>query len=42
MNESAIFGILGELADRRRAVPEDVSVVSMVTSPQVAELATRR
>ncbi|GIF87767.1 LacI family DNA-binding transcriptional regulator [Catellatospora chokoriensis] len=39
MNESAIFGILGELANRRRAVPEDVSVVSMVTSPQVAELA---
>ena len=39
MNESAIFGILGELAIRRRAVPDDVSVVSMVTSPQVAELA---
>jgi DNA-binding LacI/PurR family transcriptional regulator len=39
MNESAIFGILGELALRRRVVPDDVSVVSMVTSPQVAELA---
>ncbi|MDG4820733.1 LacI family DNA-binding transcriptional regulator [Asanoa sp. WMMD1127] len=39
MNESAIFGILGELAVRGRAVPGDVSVVSMVTSPQVAELA---
>ncbi|MEV0458774.1 LacI family DNA-binding transcriptional regulator [Catellatospora methionotrophica] len=39
MNESAIFGILGELAIRHRAVPGDVSVVSMVTSPQVAELA---
>ncbi|GIF77503.1 substrate-binding domain-containing protein, partial [Asanoa siamensis] len=39
MNENAIFGILGELAVRRRAVPDDVSVVSMVTSPQVAELA---
>jgi DNA-binding LacI/PurR family transcriptional regulator len=39
MNENAIFGILGELAVRRRVVPDDVSVVSMVTSPQVAELA---
>ncbi|NES14982.1 LacI family transcriptional regulator [Micromonospora sp. PPF5-17] len=40
MNESAVFGILGELARRGLAVPGDVSVVSMVTSPQVAELAT--
>jgi DNA-binding LacI/PurR family transcriptional regulator len=40
MNESAVFGILGELANRGLAVPDDVSVVSMVTSPQVAELAT--
>ncbi|MFJ8582036.1 LacI family DNA-binding transcriptional regulator [Micromonospora sp. NPDC093277] len=40
MNESAVFGILGELAGRGLAVPGDVSVVSMVTSPQVAELAT--
>jgi DNA-binding LacI/PurR family transcriptional regulator len=39
MNETAIFGILGELAIRGRTVPADVSVVSMVTSPQVAELA---
>ncbi|GIF66136.1 LacI family transcriptional regulator [Asanoa ishikariensis] len=39
MNENAIFGILAELAVRRRAVPGDVSVVSMVTSPAVAELA---
>ncbi|WP_233563562.1 LacI family DNA-binding transcriptional regulator [Micromonospora musae] len=40
MNENAIFGILGELTNRGLAVPRDVSVVSMVTSPQVAELAT--
>ncbi|MEV0156238.1 LacI family DNA-binding transcriptional regulator [Micromonospora sp. NPDC050686] len=40
MNERAIFGILGELAGRGLTVPDDVSVVSMVTSPQVAELAT--
>lgn len=40
MNESAIFGILGELGRRGLSVPGDVSVVSMVTSPQVAELAT--
>ena len=40
MNETAIFGILGELTGRGLSVPDDVSVVSMVTSPQVAELAT--
>ncbi|GGL94530.1 LacI family DNA-binding transcriptional regulator [Micromonospora yangpuensis] len=40
MNESAVFGILGGLAAHGRTVPDDVSVVSMVTSPQVAELAT--
>ena len=40
MNENALFGILGELAARGLRVPEDVSVVSMVTSPQVADLAT--
>ncbi|SCF28224.1 transcriptional regulator, LacI family [Micromonospora matsumotoense] len=40
MNETAVFGILGELTARGLAVPDDVSVVSMVTSPQVAELAT--
>ena len=40
MNENAIFGILGELTNRGLTVPDDVSVVSMVTSPQVAELAT--
>jgi DNA-binding LacI/PurR family transcriptional regulator len=40
MNESAVFGILGELAVRGLSVPDDISVVSMVTSPQVAELAT--
>jgi DNA-binding LacI/PurR family transcriptional regulator len=40
MNENALFGILGELAGRGLRVPEDVSVVSMVTSPQVADLAT--
>jgi DNA-binding LacI/PurR family transcriptional regulator len=39
MNESALFGILGGLGDRGIRVPDDVSVVSMVTSPQVAELA---
>ena len=40
MNENAVFGILGELAGRGLSVPGDVSVISMVTSPQVAELAT--
>jgi DNA-binding LacI/PurR family transcriptional regulator len=40
MNESALFGILGGLGDRGLRVPDDVSVVSMVTSPQVAELAS--
>ncbi|HEY0697109.1 MAG TPA: LacI family DNA-binding transcriptional regulator [Micromonospora sp.] len=40
MNENALFGVLAELAVRGRTVPDDVSVVSMVTSPQVAELAT--
>jgi DNA-binding LacI/PurR family transcriptional regulator len=40
MNESAVFGILGELAERGLSVPGDISVVSMVTSPEVAELAT--
>ncbi|MFF3855801.1 LacI family DNA-binding transcriptional regulator [Micromonospora sp. NPDC002575] len=40
MNERAVFGILGGLARRGLTVPDDVSVVSMVTSPQVAELAT--
>jgi DNA-binding LacI/PurR family transcriptional regulator len=39
MNDPALFGILGALADRGRVVPDDVSVVSMVTSVQVAELA---
>jgi DNA-binding LacI/PurR family transcriptional regulator len=40
MNESALFGILGGLGDRGLRTPADVSVVSMVTSPQVAELAS--
>jgi DNA-binding LacI/PurR family transcriptional regulator len=40
MNENAVFGILGELAKRGSRVPDDISVVSMVTSPQVAKLAT--
>jgi DNA-binding LacI/PurR family transcriptional regulator len=40
MNENAIFGILGGLSTRGLRVPDDISVVSMVTSPQVAELAT--
>jgi DNA-binding LacI/PurR family transcriptional regulator len=40
MNESAVFGMLGELAERGLRVPDDVSVVSMVTSSPVAELAT--
>jgi DNA-binding LacI/PurR family transcriptional regulator len=40
MNENAVFGMLGELAHRRLRVPDDVSLVSMVTSPKVAELAT--
>jgi DNA-binding LacI/PurR family transcriptional regulator len=39
MNESAVFGILGELSNRGLSVPNDVSVISVVTSPQVAELA---
>ena len=40
MNESALFGVLGGLTDRGLRVPQDVSVVSMVTSEAVAELAT--
>jgi DNA-binding LacI/PurR family transcriptional regulator len=40
MNENAVFGMLGELAHRSLRVPDDVSLVSMVTSPKVAELAT--
>lgn len=40
MNENAIFGMLGELAHRGLRVPDDVSLVSMVTSPKVADLAT--
>lgn len=40
MNENALFGILGELAASGLRIPDDVSVVSMVTSPQVADLAT--
>jgi DNA-binding LacI/PurR family transcriptional regulator len=39
MNDPALFGILGELSNRGLRVPDDVSVVSMVTSTQVAELA---
>lgn len=39
MNETAILGILGELTARGLSVPDDVSVVSTVTSPQVAGLA---
>ncbi|PVG84071.1 LacI family transcriptional regulator [Nocardioides gansuensis] len=40
MNEHALFGVLGELALQGLKVPDDVSVVSMVTSAQVADLAT--
>jgi DNA-binding LacI/PurR family transcriptional regulator len=40
MNENAVFGMLGELGHRSLRVPDDVSLVSMVTSPKVAELAT--
>ncbi|MFC7547361.1 LacI family DNA-binding transcriptional regulator [Plantactinospora sp. GCM10030261] len=40
MNENAVFGILGGLTLRGLSVPDDVSVVSMVTSPKVADLAT--
>ncbi|RIV39968.1 LacI family DNA-binding transcriptional regulator [Micromonospora radicis] len=40
MNESAVFGLVGELSSRGLSVPDDLSVISMVTSPQVAELAT--
>lgn len=40
MNENALFGILGELARSGHHIPDDISVVSMVTSPQVADLAT--
>ncbi|WP_433528912.1 LacI family DNA-binding transcriptional regulator [Micromonospora sp. CA-263727] len=40
MNENAVFGLFGELSTHGLTVPDDVSVVSMVTSPQVAELAT--
>jgi DNA-binding LacI/PurR family transcriptional regulator len=40
MNENAAFGLLAELAGTGRSVPQDVSVVSLVTSPAVAELTT--
>jgi DNA-binding LacI/PurR family transcriptional regulator len=40
MNENAAFGLLAELAASGRSVPRDVSVVSLVTSPAVAELTT--
>ncbi|WP_198954648.1 LacI family DNA-binding transcriptional regulator [Kineosporia sp. R_H_3] len=39
MNESATFGVLAALADRGLRVPQDVSVVSVVMAPAVAELA---
>ena len=39
MNESATFGVLAGLADRGLLVPDDVSVVSVVMAPAVAELA---
>lgn len=38
LNESALFGVLGGLTERGLRVPDDVSVVSMVTSPAVADL----
>jgi DNA-binding LacI/PurR family transcriptional regulator len=40
MNESALFGVLGGLTGAGLRVPDDVSVVSMVTDDAVAELAT--
>lgn len=39
MNENAMFGVLNELVDRGRSVPDDVSVLSVLTSPQVAQRA---
>jgi DNA-binding LacI/PurR family transcriptional regulator len=40
MNEHAMFGVLNELAARGRRVPDDVSVLSILTSSQVAQLAS--
>ena len=38
MNELATFGVLGEVRDRGLTVPDDVSVLGIVTSPGVGAL----
>ena len=42
MNELATFGVVGELQRRRLAIPEDVSVLGVVTSPAVGALCEPR
>lgn len=38
MNEDAAFGVVAELSERGLRVPQDVSVLSVVSSPAVAQL----
>jgi DNA-binding LacI/PurR family transcriptional regulator len=38
MNELAVFGAVSELTARRRAIPDDVSVLSIVSSPGVGQM----
>lgn len=38
LNETATFGVVSELARRGRRIPDDVSVVGIVTSPVIATM----
>lgn len=38
LNEIATFGVVSELARRGRRIPEDVSVIGIVTSPMIATM----
>jgi DNA-binding LacI/PurR family transcriptional regulator len=38
MNEDAVFGVVAELRQREMALPQDFSLLSIVSSPRVAEL----
>lgn len=40
MNEMATFGLMAELRDRGRRIPEDVSVLGIVTSPGVGQMSS--
>jgi len=40
MNEMATFGLMAELRDRGRRIPEDVSVLGIVTSPGVSQMSS--